>query len=215
MFLVVFVFCWICVYTQYAQNKFEYPLSDVSHLQALTTVVEANTYMVKARAIEKELGATSARIVARGRMECDMVDYVLGKLSKEEKDRTSLASISKTYVDQVAPNVDQVAPNVEPKVQTSAEDEYEPPAIFDPSANVAQQTFANYGWKLGAIVASNEIDKKKPTADRQFEIGFVNDDGGVGLHPILADGTVDKAFLSFQICSWLVCAFSLFECCYW
>ena len=29
----------------------------------------------------------------------------------------------------------------------------------------------------------------------QLEIGFVNDDGSIGLHPILADGSVDNVHI--------------------
>ena len=68
-------------------------------------------------------------------------------------------------------------------------------AIFDTCSNVAEQVFGNYGWKVGAIVALRKLDPKTPKADVQLEIGFVNDDGSIGLHPILADGSVDKVHI--------------------
>ena len=34
------------------------------------------------------------------------------------------------------------------------------------------------------VVAPKKVDLKNPKADSQFEIGFVNDDGTVGLHPL-------------------------------
>ena len=45
----------------------------------------------------------------------------------------------------------------------------------------------------GSLVALKKVDPKTPKRDEQLEIGHVNDDGTVGLHPIHADGTVDKA----------------------
>ena len=155
-------------------------------MKALPEVAEANSYMVKAREIEQELGASSSMVVNRGMMECDMVDYVLNKMSKADKDKTSLADISKSFLEKTMPS--DGAPSMVAQKPTD-----QPSAIFDPSSNVAQQTFANYGWKIGSIVAPSKTDPKKPKADVQFEIGFVNDDGSIGLHPILADGSVDKA----------------------
>ena len=64
--------------------------------------------------------------------------------------------------------------------------------IFDPSSNVVQQTLANHGWIIGSIVAPKKIDPCKPRADEQFEIGIINDDGTIGLHPIDADGELIK-----------------------
>ena len=65
--------------------------------------------------------------------------------------------------------------------------------IFDPSANVAQQNLENLGWKVGTLVAHKKVDPEAPKADEQFDIGHANDDGTIGLHPLLPDGTVDKA----------------------
>ena len=67
--------------------------------------------------------------------------------------------------------------------------------IFDPSANVVLQTLENHGYEVGALVAPKKVDAmfKKPKADEQFEVGHVNDDGTVGIHPVGADGKVDKA----------------------
>ncbi len=64
--------------------------------------------------------------------------------------------------------------------------------IFNPDSNVVQQTFENHGWKVGTLVAHKKVDPKNPKADEQFEIGHVNDDGTVGMHPVGADGTINK-----------------------
>ena len=157
-----------------------------SHMKVLPEVAEANRYMVKAREIEQELGASSSMVVSRGIMECDMVEYVLNKMSKTAKEQTSLSKISRDFLEKIVQS-DGASSNVAEKPKD------QPSAIFDPSSNVAQQTLANYGFKLGAIVALTKQDPKKPKADVQFEIGFVNDNGSVGLHPIRADGSVDKA----------------------
>ena len=69
----------------------------------------------------------------------------------------------------------------------------QPTGIFDPSSDVAQQTMANRGWRVGTLVAPKKNDQTKPKADSQFEIGHINDDGTVGMHPVCADGTIDKA----------------------
>ena len=54
------------------------------------------------------------------------------------------------------------------------------------------QTLANHGWKVGAIVEPKKVDPKTPKRNVQLEIGHVNDDGTIGLHPLHANGTVDK-----------------------
>ena len=58
------------------------------------TLQQANTLMEKAREIEKKLGSSHRIVDARGTMECDMVEYVLGKLSKADREKTSLNLIS-------------------------------------------------------------------------------------------------------------------------
>ena len=67
--------------------------------------------------------------------------------------------------------------------------------IFDPSSNVVQQTLENHGMKVGTLVAPRKVDPKHPKADAQLEIGFVNDDGTVGMHPVGADGSINKAVI--------------------
>ena len=54
------------------------------------------------------------------------------------------------------------------------------------------QTLENHGWKVGSIVEPKKVDPKTPKRNEQLEIGHVNDDGTIGLHPLHADGTVDK-----------------------
>ena len=65
-------------------------------LKVLPEVKEANAYMAKAREIEKELGASKTIIVARGTMECEMVDFVMNEMAKADKDQTSMAQISRS-----------------------------------------------------------------------------------------------------------------------
>ena len=65
-------------------------------LKILPQVKEANEFMSKAHEIKKSLVASDKSIVvARGTMECDMVDYLLGKMSKDSREKTSLADISR------------------------------------------------------------------------------------------------------------------------
>ena len=49
---------------------------------------------------------------------------------------------------------------------------------------------ANHGWNIGSIIAPKKVGPKNPQRDVQFEIGFVNDDGTVGLHPLGVNGKV-------------------------
>ena len=64
-------------------------------VKVLPAVREANTFIEKAREIEKELGWSHRIVDARGTMECDMVEYVMGKLSKADRANTSLNQISR------------------------------------------------------------------------------------------------------------------------
>ena len=61
----------------------------------LPLVQEANSYMVKAREIEKQMGGAKEVMTARHSMECDMVEFVTGKMSKINKAQTSLEDISR------------------------------------------------------------------------------------------------------------------------
>ena len=160
--------------------------SDVKGLlKVLPEVQEANTYMEKARAIQKELGPSKSMVVARGTMECDMVDYVLNKMSKADKEKTSLGDISRNLLAKITATGDAFPTVVVEQTSQST-------SVFDPTSDVVQQTLANHGWKIGTLVALKKIDPKTPKADEQFEIGHVNDDGTVGMHPLRSDGTVDK-----------------------
>ena len=64
-------------------------------LKVMTQVKEADSFMEKARKIEKEMGGNKAVVVARGTMECDMVEFVTNKMSKADKEQTSLEEISR------------------------------------------------------------------------------------------------------------------------
>ena len=52
---------------------------------------------------------------------------------------------------------------------------------------------ANHGWLVGSTVAPKNANPKTPRADEQLEIGFINDDGTIGLHPVNADGEASKS----------------------
>ena len=65
-------------------------------LKILPQMREANDFMEKAWNIQESLVDTGKSLVAaRGDMECDMVEYLLGKMSKSDRDKTSLAAISR------------------------------------------------------------------------------------------------------------------------
>ena len=64
-------------------------------LKVLPQVQEANSYMERAATIVKEFGADRSKNIARGKMECDMVEYVLKKMPKANIDKLSLAQISR------------------------------------------------------------------------------------------------------------------------
>ena len=68
-------------------------------LKILPQVKEAEDFMSKAYTIAESLVAEGKSFVAaRGRMECDMVDYLLNKMSKTDKDKTTLAAISRSML---------------------------------------------------------------------------------------------------------------------
>ena len=97
-------------------------------------------------------------------MECDMVEYVLNKMDKEDKNKTSLGNIRKAFLEEIMRD-DEASLTVDEQPMNQQN------AIFDPCSNVAEQVFGNYGWKVGAIVALGMVDPKTPKADVQLEIG--------------------------------------------
>ena len=123
-------------------------------------------------------------------MGCDMVEFITNKISKATKDKTGLAHINKAYMDNSLPGTGASSSSIVtlPEIATNV--------IFHPSSNIAQQTFANYGWKIGTIVAPKATDAEKPKTDVQFETPSRTTMGNAGLHPISADGTADKAYIS-------------------
>ena len=54
------------------------------------------------------------------------------------------------------------------------------------------QTLVMHGWTIGSLITTKKVDHRKPRADMQWQIGHVNEDGTVGLHPVNADGAVVK-----------------------
>ena len=59
-------------------------------------MLEAEDYMKKAKVIEDSMENASWIAVARGEMEVAMVDFVLNKLSKADREKTSLTDISRS-----------------------------------------------------------------------------------------------------------------------
>ena len=101
---------------------------------------------------------------ARGDMECVMVDYILEKLPKDQRESMSLNSIVEDFISKVgAPPAVQDPPELPADSETNAE------YMFDPTENVASQTLSNLGWHVGAIVTLKKgADPKKPKADVQY-----------------------------------------------
>lgn len=70
--------------------------SDVrSLLKVLPQVQEANGYMERAAKIVKEFSADRSNNIARGKMECDMVEFIMKKMPKTKMENLSLGQISR------------------------------------------------------------------------------------------------------------------------
>ena len=142
----------------------------------MQAVVEANDFMVKSFTLSDSIGGDKI-VELRGDMECDMVDFLFNKLTKEEKAATSIQMIVEKFIKVVSGETTQD----EAAVAKDEPNEGQP--IFDPSVSVGRQTVVNLGWVVGAIVRTKkDADPKKPKADEQLEIGYINDDGSAGLH---------------------------------
>ena len=154
----------------------------------LTLVTEANGYMQKAYQIESTLQSYVSSVTeARGDMECDMVEYILNKMPKEKSETLSLTLLSRAFITKVSG-----AENIESPSRADADmDELHQQAIFDPCSNVVTQTLNNMGWHIGSIVTPKMQEPNEPKADQQFELGYVNDDGSIGLYTISNDGATD------------------------
>ena len=71
--------------------------ADIKHIiKEIEAVLEAEDYMKKAKVIEDSMENASWIAVARGEMEVAMVDFVLNKLSKADREKTSLTDISRS-----------------------------------------------------------------------------------------------------------------------
>jgi len=138
---------------------------------------EANALMNKTAILTATIG-DCALVEDRGDMECNMVDFVLEKMSKEDRAKTNLTAIAEKFLKTMC------FPKQEPAVDNADDDENAIP-IFDPSQNVAVQTVANLGWTVGLLVGKKKAsDFKRPSKDEQFEISYINDEGGLGLCPV-------------------------------
>lgn len=166
-----------------------------SLMTKLATVKEANAFMEKAACVDREF-CNGTATEARGDMECKLVDYVLYKLPKAQRDKTSMNEICMTFIKTVSKTED------DPEPKSAQHDEaVQDHGIFDPSMNVVKQTLKNLGWSVGSIIAEKVRDPKHPTADTEYEIGYINEDGDIGLYHIDADGTTltDKLKLVSQV----------------
>ena len=158
--------------------------SDIKSIPKAEGVAEANQYIVKALAIDKQLGGTFGEV--RGDMECDLVDVVLKKVSND--DQRTIASIIENFIQHVS----GTQPQSRAGSSTDAEEHEE---IFDPSANVGMQTLRNLGFTVGSLLQLKQAganEANTPRADKQWEIGYINDEN-VGLYPIASDGSAQAA----------------------
>ena len=155
----------------------------------MEAVLEAENYMLKAKELEATICTnfvvTTGSQVAelRGDMECDMVEFALKKMAKIDRAWNDLNQI----VDKFVQTVSGHTPTVTSEPSSSHKSEQ---SMFDPSASVGRQTIVNLGWSVGNIIRDRVMDPKKPTADRQFEISYINDDGSVGIYHIGPDGSI-------------------------
>ena len=126
--------------------------------------------MERAYCIEKNIDAYGRKVAeARGDMECSMIEFVLSKMSKEDRNQTSLKAICGAFITKVADiegvdipsRADQVVEAPSSSMQTS----------FDASTNVVQQTLSNHGWTIGAIVAMKKQEPKSPAWIINWKLG--------------------------------------------
>ena len=125
--------------------------SDISSIASkrMSLASEANNFMVRATQTCAELEDYLSEL--RGDMECGMVDFVLDKIPNEQKDVVSLRSIVE---DSIKKATDPSAAEVKsPSVESSTAD-----YVFDPTRDVAQQTLANPGWKVGNLVSLKKLE---------------------------------------------------------
>ena len=72
-----------------------------------------------------------------------MVDLIMGKM-KDAEEPPTLAALIKTFIMKIS----DVQASASEVVQSESTDNADP--IFDPTANVIQQTLSNHAWILGA-----------------------------------------------------------------
>ena len=154
----------------------------------MSLAAEANAFMVRAKQICSQIHGDFDKI--RGDMECDMVDFVLNKVPKEKAADMSLQTIVDNFIRNVSTPTDEgKSKSVEPASSTDGN------YVFDPSRDVAQQTLSNLGWKIGNIVSPRKV-REPCGAVVQYEIGYINDDGSIGLHPILESGETQNGAIT-------------------
>lgn len=160
--------------------------------------VEANAMMKRAVDLVHAVSDPDRKTlltIARGDMECDMVDFVF------EKGKTNNATL-KTIVEhfiQATLGLTVVKPtSTSPQCTRDGDADAN---IFDPSANVAQQSFANQGVRVGCLMC------KKGNNESQFEVAYINDDGSVSMIPIDTHGKRKEESVIVQLSG--ICAYSI------
>ncbi len=127
-------------------------------------------------------------------MECDMVDFLF---EKGPTTNTSIKTIVEQFI-QVTLGITVEEPtSTSPHTQDGDADA----DIFDPSANVAQQSFANQGVRVGCLMC------KKGNSESQFEVAYINDDGSVSMIPIDIHGKRREDSVIVQLSG--ICAYSI------
>ena len=113
-------------------------------------VKEANEKMVNAKTILANNSFGEQKyygVLARGNMECDMVDYVFEKMSKADLNDTSIDEIAENFLKEVCGVEKPIsATGEEPEANNNDED------VFNPSENIVEQTMLNHGFRLGLIL---------------------------------------------------------------
>lgn len=154
---------------------------DISKITAPATAasfLEAERYMQKAVELQashpQHMQASLSK--SRGMMECDMLDYLFEKLDKKTQAQTSLSLIVDRFIGAFW---EGAVPSLERAPDTPADGK----TLFDASNNVEAQTMANLGFNVGGLL-------KQKVGNKQYEIGYMNEDGSVGLYKIMYDGSV-------------------------
>ena len=162
----------------------------------LSTVKEAEQFMAQGVEIARKV-VDDDLDEARGDMECDMVEFIFEKTSKEERDATTLKSIVDAFVERIGGKTETkgTSNTTTSKATASADATGDGGGyLFDTTSDVAQQSLRNIGFNVGTIVANKTpSEPTKPKADVQFEIAYINDDGSVGLRSVTKRGVTAES----------------------